>query len=81
MLEWILYWYLPVQCDGKILFKEPGLLSLTKFKLLVQTEGRLINKCEVLKIVISVTEEGSLRLLAPGAEKKTTSLFSLLNIT
>jgi len=57
-----------VQCDGKILFKEPYLLSLTKFKLLCQTEGKLINSCDVLKIVISLGREGPLRLLNPGAE-------------
>jgi len=32
-----------VQCDRKILFKEPYLLSVTKFKLLSQTEGKSIN--------------------------------------
>ena len=47
-----------MQCDGKILFKEPYLLSLTKFKLLSQKEGKSINNCDVLKIVISVKGEG-----------------------
>jgi len=58
-----------VQCVGKILFKEVDLLSLIKFKLLSQTEGKSIYSCDVLKIVISVRGEGPLRLLAPGAEK------------
>jgi hypothetical protein len=43
-----------VQCDGKIFFKEHDLLILTKFKLLVQTEGKSINSCDVLKTVIFV---------------------------
>jgi len=47
------------------LFKEPDLLSLTKFKLLVQTEGKSINSCDVLKTVIFVRGEGPLQLLAP----------------
>jgi len=47
-----------VQCVGKILFKEADLLSLTKFKLLSQTEGKSINSCDVLKIVISVRGKG-----------------------
>ena len=70
-----------MQCVGKILFKEPDFLNLTKFKLLTQTEGKSINNCDVLKIVISVREEGPLRLLAPGAENLATSLFPLHNIT
>ena len=56
------------------MFKEHDRLSLTKFKLLVQTEGKSIDVCDVLKIVISVTAEGILRLLVPRAENLTTSL-------
>jgi len=63
------------------LFKETYLLSLTKFKLLSQTEGKSINNCDVLKIVISVRREGPLRLLDPGAETLATSLLPLHNIT
>jgi len=70
-----------VQCDGKILFKEPYLLSLIKLKLLSQTEGKSIHSCVVLKIVISVRREGPLRLLEPGAETLATSLLPLHNIT
>jgi len=70
-----------VQCDGKILFKEPYLLSLTRFKLLSQTERKSINSCDVLKIVISVRREGPLRLLVPGAETPATPLLPLHNIT
>ena len=67
-----------MQCDGKILFKE---LSLTKFKLLSQTEVKSINNCEVLKIVISVRVEGPQRLLAPGAETLATSMVPLHKTT
>jgi hypothetical protein len=70
-----------VQCDGKILFKEPDFLSLTKFKLFFQTEGKSINSYDVLKIIISVRAEGPLRLLAPGAENLATSLLPLHNNT
>jgi len=48
-----------MQCDGKILFKEPYFLSLTKFKLLSQTEGKWINSCDALKIIISVRGGGA----------------------
>jgi len=81
MLEWILYWYIPAQCDGKILFKEPYLLSLIKLKLLSQTERKSISSCVVLKVVISVRREGPLRLLESGAETLATSLLPLHSIT
>ena len=70
-----------MQCDGKILFKEPYFLSLTKLKLLSQTEGKSINSCVALKIVISVRREGPLRLLEPGAEALAKSPLPLHNIT
>jgi len=54
-----------VQCDGKILFKEPYLLSLTKFKLLSQTEGKLVNSCDALKIIISAGGGGHSDYLPP----------------
>jgi hypothetical protein len=49
-----------VQCDGIILFREPDLLNLTKFKLMFQKEGKSINSCDALKIVIFVRGEGPL---------------------
>ena len=56
-----------MHCDEKILFEEPDLLSLTKFKLLFQTEEISINSCDALKIVIPVRGRGGgpLRLLTP----------------
>jgi len=54
-----------MQCDGKILFKEPYFLSLTKFKLLSQTEGKWINSCDALKIIISVRGGGHSDYLPP----------------
>jgi hypothetical protein len=72
-----------VQCDGKILLKEPNLLSLTKFKLLFQTEEISINSCDALKIVIPVRARGgrTIAITCPGAENLTTSLLPLHNIT
>jgi len=68
MLEWILCRYITVQCDGKILLKERNFLSLTKFKLLFQTEGKSINICDV-KIVISVWGGGGIAITCPRCRK------------